>query len=110
MVLTRTISPPPTELVRLMEQPFAPQRPFAYRREAWLQEMKDVPRAEEAIAMLPDLVDRQAIKQAVIDLEDDNLPGAFIAAMIWGYGKVNYGPYRTLRDLSDDFKAGNTRS
>src|SRR5699024_3420962 len=108
--MMHTIPPPPAALVALMAQPFAPQRPFAYRREAWLQELKDVPGAGEAIAMLPDLVARQAIKQAVIDLEDDNLPGAFIAVMIWGHGKVNYGPYRTLRDLSDDFKAGNTRS
>lgn len=30
--------------------------------------------------------------------------------MIWGYGRVGYGPYRTLRVLSDDFRDGNTLS
>lgn len=110
MVMTRAIPPPPAYLVTLMEQSFAPQRPFAYRRESWLKQMRDVPGAREAIERLPDLVDRQAIKQAFVELEDDNLIGAFIAVMIWGYGTRNYGPYRTLRVLSDDFKAGKTLS
>lgn len=101
------IPPPPTRLVELMEQvDFAPQRPFKFKRANWLKDLQHVPGADDAINSLPDYVDRAIIRQAVAELEEDNVVGAFIAVMIWGYGLTGYGPHRTLRVLSDDFRHG----
>lgn len=104
--MSAPIPPPPPELVELMEQPFPPQRAFGYDPEKWLKWLGDIPGATDAINSLPDAVDRDIIRQAVSDLENDNLAGAFIAVMIWGHGTVGYGPYRTLQVLSDNFRDG----
>lgn len=108
--MSQPIPPPPAELVELMEQPFAPQRAFRFNRDKWLEKMQNIDGAAEAINSLPDYVDRAIIRQAVRDLEDDNIVGAFITVMIWGHGLVNYGPHRTLRVLTDDFTTNGTLS
>lgn len=105
--MSTAIPQPPARLVELMQEPFfAPQRPFKFNRANWLKDLQHIPGADNAINSLPDYVDRTTISQAFSDLEDDNIVGAFIAVMIWGYGLTGYGPYRTLRVLSDDFRHG----
>ena len=101
---------PPHELVRLMEQPFPAQRAFAYDADHWLEWLDAIPGARAAIEMLPAEVNRGIISEAFSELEQDNIAGAFIVVMIWGYGYAKYGPYRTLRVLSDDFRNGETLS
>ncbi len=54
------------------------------------------------LARLPNPLDRQAVTQACASASaspGDALQG-FIAAMIWGYGRVGYGPFRTARVLA----------
>lgn len=104
--MTEEIPSPPPELVRLMEGLFAPQRAFPFRRDKWLETMQQISGADDAINALPDLVDRTIIKETVRNLEEHNIVGAFIVAMIWGHGLSNYGPYRTLRVLTNDFTTG----
>lgn len=110
IIMSAPIPPPPPQLVKLMEQPFAPQRAFGYDPERWLKWLSHMPGAKSTLDMLPDKVARATIRQAFATLERDNIVGAFIAVMIWGYGYENLGPYRTARVLSDKFRDGNTLS
>lgn len=91
---------PPPNLVALMKQDFAPQRPFSYPREAWRSWLKGIPEAVKTIDSLPEALDRQIVTEVFETLWPDNVPGAFVAAMIWGHGSSNYGPYRTAKVLT----------
>lgn len=78
----------------------------------------DLPNAltaiEEATSAIPDSQRRTIDREAVLKLSRPEIlnPGgdgerhqavttSFIAAMIWGYGQVGYGPYRTERVLTE---------
>ncbi|WP_414635464.1 hypothetical protein [Actinophytocola sp.] len=51
---------------------------------------------------LPNPIGRADVTAAVREcLEQDAVP-AFVAAMVWGYGRVGYGPFRTARVLTDN--------
>lgn len=52
-------------------------------------------------------VDRNEVTRHARLVEDDETAGrAFIAAMVWGYGPVGYGPFRTARVLQENADAG----
>jgi hypothetical protein len=52
---------------------------------------------------LPDRVDRaEAARHAYAATTPQEALLAFLAAMIWGYGPVGYGPYRTARVLREN--------
>jgi hypothetical protein len=59
------------------------------------------------LASLPNPLDRQAVTEACASAaaSPNEAVQGFIAAMIWGYGRVGYGPFRTARVLT-----GNQRS
>lgn len=91
---------PPANLVALMNQDFAPQRPFPYPRDSWYAWMGGIPEAITAIDSVPEALDRQAVTEVFESLWSGNVPGAFVVAMIWGHGRSNYGPYRTASVLA----------
>lgn len=94
------ITPIPGELGPLMTDRFAPQRKFAYRREAWLRWLGELPEATEAINTFPDMLNRLAVAQIFKSLWPGNIAGAFVGMMIWGYADDNRGPSRTLAILT----------
>jgi hypothetical protein len=56
---------------------------------------------------LPDRVDRaEAARYAREVTTADTAVRAFLVVMIWGYGPVGYGPYRTARVLRENPDAG----
>lgn len=46
--MSKLIPPPPAQLVELMKQSFAPQRPFKFKRENWLKDLQHIPVATDA--------------------------------------------------------------
>jgi hypothetical protein len=52
---------------------------------------------------LPDALDREAIRAASREAAEGPAQAvrAFMATMIWGYGRVGYGPWRTRRVLEE---------
>ena len=61
------------------------------------------PERSEFLASLPNPISRADVIDACREahLGSEAAVRGFLAAMIWGYGKVGYGPYRTARVLSD---------
>ena len=92
--------PLPSALAPLMTKDFPPQRAFHYPLDNWLAWLGGIPEAIEAIENLPPAVDRPTVARAFESLWPDNIPGAFVATMIWGYGTVNRGPYRSAEILT----------
>lgn len=92
---------PPQALRESLRRELVPQQAFTYRRDAWLRWLGHLPGVEQAINALPDTVDRGVVARTVEDLvARDHIVPAFVAAMIWGHGRSNYGPYRTARLLT----------
>src|SRR5260370_2200923 len=76
-----------------------PQKAFSWHRERWLTKF---PECKSTLEALPDLVDRQAVRDAcsAAAAAPEAAVAAFAAAMVWGYGwSVGYGPWRTRRIL-----------
>jgi hypothetical protein len=76
-----------------------PQPGIAWPRDRWIGSF---PIHEHHLQELPELLDRQAIRTACLQVGEsgDAAEFAFIAAMAWGYGNVGYGPFRTNRILT----------
>jgi hypothetical protein len=51
---------------------------------------------------LPNPIDRAAVLASVRGDDERAAVEAFIAAMVWGYGRVGYGPFRTARVLTEN--------
>jgi hypothetical protein len=85
-----------------------PSQPaIAWPRERWAAYF---PGHVDALWALPDLLDRQIVRQACEDAaaDADAAERAFIVVMAWGYGgTVGYGPWRTHRVLSHTPGASN---
>ncbi|CEG87491.1 Putative uncharacterized protein [Propionibacterium freudenreichii] len=97
--------PVPALLAPLLEHP-TDQRAFPWKREHWsrLDRFGGVAKALDA---LPVTVDRESTRIAVrSQLASDHLLGAFVAAMVWGYGTTGYGPARTERVLTGSYSHG----
>lgn len=95
----------PASLERLLgdgTQLPSPQGSMPWILERWTQRLAPVPGAAEFlldVAASP--LDRAAALHHVSTANDQGRTDlAFVAAMVWGYGKAGYGPYRTLRALS----------
>lgn len=64
---------------------------------------------EGVAAMLDELgplVDRAGVTEVVRRHYRDRPELAYIAVMVWGYGKAGYGPFRTYRQLTGETKPG----
>lgn len=82
-----------------------PQRPTAWSLRPW---QAALPEHREYLASLPNPIDRFAVIDLCRGAQDHPTAAArgFIAAMVWGYGRVGYGPYRTARVLAENAEAG----
>lgn len=84
----------PTPLAERLTTP-STQRAFPWKREAW-RRLERHDGVTEALDTLPAAVDRDTTRRAVqAQLDAGNVAGAFVAAMVWGYGTTGYGPART---------------
>lgn len=93
--------PMPARLQRLFDSWVRAGRPrqkgFSWNRESW---RRHLPEHTELFGLLPDLIDRDAVRPQVQQaLDRHDAARAFVAVMIWGYGKTGYGPFRTMRVL-----------
>lgn len=91
----------PQKLTNMLgAQDFSPQRPFPYSRELWSKWLGHLDGMTEFLADLPDALDRKTVAEIVEKYVQIYPAGAFVAAMIWGYGSSGYGPYRTAYILT----------
>lgn len=79
----------------LREEPVA-QKSFPWHRDAWREQMHDLPDVLDTLEQLPDRVDRQSTRDVVLsELAQGRVLPAFVPAMIWGWGTTGMGPVRT---------------
>jgi hypothetical protein len=67
-----------------------------------------LPEYKDFLAGLPDLVDRETVAGYGARATEDGqiAERAFVASMVWGYGPVGYGAFRTARVLLENPDAG----
>ncbi len=71
------------------------QGAFGWRREAWQTALHDNELTLSMLDRLDENVDREITRTVVLEeLSAGRVTPAFVAAMIWGYGKTGYGPAR----------------
>lgn len=91
----------PPSLDQLLSAAHVPQRGFTWPKERWGTWLLDIDGARELLDSLPSAVDRATTAATVQDsINQDAIPAAFIACMVWGHGHSGYGPFRTARILS----------
>ncbi len=97
----RPIPPALSEAVRRWrEHGEPPQRASRWSRGSWLRYF---PVHHAFLDSLPDGIDRdEATRHAAGAVTSEGAERAFLAAMIWGYGPVGYGPWRTARVLTEN--------
>ncbi|MCQ9386418.1 8-oxoguanine DNA glycosylase OGG fold protein [Brevibacterium moorei] len=89
------------EALRLQLEAVPTQGKFEWKRKPWLEAVHDVPDAHRVVSELPDLVDRQIIRDVVqTNLSHDHVLGGFVAMRIWGSGADNRGPSRARSCLT----------
>lgn len=89
------------EIVRRWhDQKMPPQPGSRWSRVSWGREFGA---HQDFLNSLPDYVDRaEATRQANAAITPEGAVRAFLTAMIWGYGPVGYGPFRTARVLREN--------
>jgi len=89
------------EIVRRCRgQKLPPQPGSRWSRSSWGRQFGT---HQEFLDTLPDYIDRaEATRQAQAATTPEGAVQAFLTAMIWGYGPVGYGPYRTARVLHEN--------
>ncbi|MBN9794429.1 hypothetical protein DMP17_38480 [Pseudonocardia sp. TMWB2A] len=94
----------PPELRTLIERrgPLSSQQPIRWNRRSWLRRLDDLP---EITVLRDDSLGDEVSREQVTDVfravgRTRTVTDAFVAAMVWGYGPVGYGPYRTRRVLT----------
>ncbi|WP_071289669.1 hypothetical protein [Mycolicibacterium llatzerense] len=85
--------PVPPLLAAALAEPPRPQQAFVWEPAGWRTEMHDLPEAQGMLGDLPGRVDRELIRQRVLEeLDEGRVLSAFVSAMVWGYGDRGYGP------------------
>ncbi|SCF16047.1 hypothetical protein GA0074695_3880 [Micromonospora viridifaciens] len=81
-----------------------PQNGIGWNRSTW---QATLPEHRDLFAQLPDRVDREYVaKRGSRAVEgEDAAVQAFVTAMVWGYGRVGYGAFRTARVLRENHDA-----
>lgn len=86
---------PPPVLAELLHADPKAQRAFAWNKKPWQNRLHDLPDVLDVLEALPPAVDRDSTRLVVhSELKAGRVLPAFVAAMIWGYGRVGYGPAR----------------
>lgn len=77
------------------------QPPIAWNRAAWL---KALPAHKAALQALPEALGRETVLKAASDAANDETRTAqgFVVSMVWGFGKVGYGPSRVAKMLATE--------
>jgi hypothetical protein len=91
-------------LIELVERRRGQEQPaVVWSRDRWAKKFPN----ESSIEDLPEALNRQRVRQlcAAASVSAKAARSAFLASMVWGYGKVGYGPWRIARAL-DDREAG----
>lgn len=83
------------------------QPPSRWSRAGW---ERWFPEHAEYLSSLPQPISRADVTARCVAAPEgpDQATQAFIAAMIWGYGPVGYGGFRTKRVLTENHDAGET--
>ncbi|GAA2698791.1 hypothetical protein Apa02nite_050080 [Actinoplanes palleronii] len=70
----------------------------------------NLPEHHDLLAPLPDVVDRAIVAKRAAGAADSEALAvqAFVTAMVWGYGPVGYGAFRTARVLRENPQAAQT--
>ncbi|MGW7533903.1 8-oxoguanine DNA glycosylase OGG fold protein [Amycolatopsis sp. NPDC054798] len=85
---------------RWQEQGSPAQPPVRWSLAAW---RKHFPNQHAFLDALPERIDRtEATRHAAHAATPEGAEQAFLTAMIWGYGRVGYGPWRTARVLTEN--------
>jgi hypothetical protein len=85
---------------RWRSQKMPPQPGSRWSRPSWAREFAT---HKDFLDSLPDYVDRAEATRHAREADTPNgAVRAFLATMIWGYGPVGYGPYRTMRVLREN--------
>lgn len=85
---------------RWQEQGRLAQPPIRWSRDTW---RRYFPSHREFLDALPERIDRAEVtSHAAHATTPEGAERAFLAAMIWGYGRVGYGPWRTARVLTEN--------
>ncbi len=99
-------SVPPDRLVHLVRSSggvHVHQPGIDWPTDRWVRRF---PQHADLVRSLPNPLDRSAVRSVVSDqVVADDVECAFVVAMIWGYGNVGYGPYRTERVLHSNPQA-----
>ncbi|TCK21367.1 hypothetical protein [Pseudonocardia endophytica] len=95
--------PPPNDLNP--EEDGHPQRPSSWNPQAWFRQLPD---HREFLEQLPNPISREGVTDFFGEAHVDASTAvhAFLASMVWGYGPVGYGAYRTKRVLGLNLDAG----
>jgi hypothetical protein len=82
-----------------------PQPGMRWNRLTW---QETLPEHRDFLAQLPGRVDRETVAGHGVRAADDGQTAeqAFIATMVWGYGPVGYGAFRTARVLRKNHDVG----
>jgi hypothetical protein len=80
------------------------QQPMWWRRRTW---QTTLPEHQDLLASLPDNIGRAvAAERGAIAIDGQaEAVEAFVAAMVWGYGPIGYGAFRTARVLAENPQA-----
>ncbi|MDT8912151.1 hypothetical protein [Amycolatopsis sp. PS_44_ISF1] len=95
------VPPVLTSVVRLWRENGEPPQPASrWPRGPWLEQF---PGQRSFLTTLPEAVDRaEATRHAARATTPEGAEQAFLVSMIWGYGRVGYGPWRTARVLAEN--------
>lgn len=90
-----------THVVRRWREHGEPPQPASrWSRGSWL---KQFPGHHSFLNALPDAIDRaEATRHAARAVAPEGAELAFLVAMVWGYGRVGYGAWRTARVLAEN--------
>ncbi|WP_344019539.1 hypothetical protein [Pseudonocardia kongjuensis] len=105
----RDVPPVPPELRSLVGCPDrqAVQQPMRWNRPSWLRRLDNLP---DVTVLQGDALGDRVSREQVTDVfravgSGRTVTDAFVAVMVWGYGPVGYGPYRTHRVLTANHDA-----
>ncbi|MEU8215596.1 hypothetical protein AB0C47_07490 [Micromonospora taraxaci] len=105
IVMSNDCVPVPNRLRELLNRWDAdgrqPQGGIGWNRSTWLANLTE---HQDLLAELPDRLDRDHVAERgrrAGDGEDEAVQ-AFVTAMVWGYGRVGYGAFRTARVLREN--------
>ncbi|MEV8371903.1 hypothetical protein AB0P21_04150 [Kribbella sp. NPDC056861] len=97
----------PSELLSLHSRWNAagqPQPPTRWMPRQWLRRM---PERADYLQSLPNPITRSDVAAQFVgaDQSEETAVRAFLAAMVWGYGRIGYGAYRTMGVLAGTERA-----